>query len=170
MIKSIDIYQKNNSYNIKLGYSNPVFRATKGNNINSTTRIKYLTKRLDNVLRIKTNADCLSSYIKYIPKGVRTEEKIKKLEFLFQCSKFFSRMPFSEKRFGKNFDFAIMANNLSEKVTKLINEGINLEKILKQIEPYYTDFTDKYREKELFYHTGYRGVSAGNHPSDRAPG
>ena len=77
-------------------------------------------------------------------------------------------MPLCEKRFGKNFDFAIMANNLSEKVTKLINEGINLENILKQIEPDYTNNTDKYREKGLFYNTGYRGVSTGNDPSDDA--
>lgn len=168
MIQSIDIYQQYNTYNIPFAYSNPVFRATKGKNISSTTRIKYLTKRLEDVLYSQTKVDCLSNYKQFVPKDASPAKKIKTLEFLFQCSKFFSRMSLCEKRFGKNFDFAIMANNLFEKVTKLINEGINLENILKQIEPDYTNNTDKYREKRLFYHTGYRGVSAGNDPSDDA--
>lgn len=165
MIQSIDIYQKNNTYNNLFAYSNPLFCAAKGKNITSTTQIEYLTKRLEGVLHSQTNADCLSNYKQFVPKDVSPAETIKNLGFLFQCSKFFSRITINENKFGKNFNFAIMANTLYEKVTKLINDGIDLENILKQIEPDYTYNTDKYREKGWGYYTGYRGVSAGNHPS-----
>ena len=159
MIQSISINQKCNKYCALAFYGTP--KQTKI----LDSRIKYLTQQLESKLKADEGVVCeVSDYKRFIPQFACSEQTIKTLEELFHASKFFSRISNNEKRFGKNFDFALKMNKLSKMTTKLIKNETDFESILKQLESNYINETDRYREKHYFYKTGYRGESVGTPP------
>ena len=163
MIQSISFNQKGNKY--YNNYCALAFYGIQKRSNSSDDRIEYLIQQLESKLKTDNGLECdISDYKKFIPQCSDSEQIIIALEELFNASKFFSRISINEERFGKNFDFALKMNKLSEMITKLIKNGTDFESILKQLESNYINETDRYREKHYFYKTGYRGESVGTPP------
>ena len=102
--------------------------------------ISRLTEQLENVLQGESYFP-VSNWKEFIPPNAKANENenIKQLQELFECSKFFSRVPTNERRYGKNFNFAFMAKALCQKAAKSIIDGDSFENILKLISSGYAE-------------------------------
>ena len=127
--------------------------------INPAQKIKSLQARLEGVLR---SPHCkMPNYMKLIPENANEEEIIANLQKMFQESKFFSRVSTCEMAYGKNFEFARMMSELSEKTTESISKGKSLKDVLKQIAKGYSK--DTTINKELTNRIGKSGIYRGSH-------
>ena len=127
----------------------------------STDEISRLTEQLENVLQGEVYLP-VSNWKEFLPPDAKENETIKKLQELFECSKFFSRVPTNERRYGKNFNFAFMAEALCQKAAKSMLDGDSFENTLTLISSGYAEEnkinTSMYENKYRLGKTGvYRG-------------
>ena len=131
----------------------------------SRDEISRLTEQLENVLHGESYFP-VSNWKEFITQNTNANENIKQLQELFECSKFFSRVPTNERRYGKNFNFAFMAKALCQKAAKSMLDGDSFENVLKLISSGYA------KENKIntgIYENRYRISKTGVFRGDNLP-